>query len=379
METAPCRALFPALDEQLFLNHAGIAPCSTRVVTAMRAIVTEQATLGSAGYRLWRERVAAVRRQAAEFIGAEAGELAFVPNTSTGLSLVAEALPWQAGDAVLVPTPDFPANIYPWRHLARRGVRVIDIPRRGGRIDVEDLARALVPNARVMALSSVDFVTGFAADLPAIGAFCRTHGVRLVVDAIQSLGLLPLDVKRCGIDALACGAHKWLCGPQGIALLYIDNELQRQLVPPLAGWKSVTDEENFTQHFELRGDAAVFEPGTLNLAGVAGLGAALELLVEVGPQRVRSHVATLVDALSNGLAQRGWQVAGPWPNAARAGIVAFGGQADMVKLFGDLTASGVTVALRDGRIRLSPHFANHAGDIARFFAVLDSYGGSTAA
>lgn len=373
MEPAACRALFPALDDQVFFNHAGIAPCSTRVVTAMRTLLTEQASLGSAGYRLWTERVAAVRQQAAHFIGATAAEIAFVPNTSTGLSLVAEALPWRPGEAVLVPTPDFPANIYPWQHLARHGVRVIDVPRRNGRIETADVARVLVPEARLLALSSVDFVTGFAADLPAFGNFCREHGLLLVVDAIQSLGVLPLDVKRCGIHALAAGAHKWLCGPQGIGMLYVDRDLLPRLTPPLAGWKCVTDEEDFSLHFTLRDDAARFEPGTLNLAGISGLGAALELLAELGVGKVREQVGGLLALLGKGLQKRGWRLDTPDAADERAGIIAFAGAAEAQRLFRHLAASGVTAALRDGRIRLSPHFANNDADVNRFFAVLDRF------
>jgi selenocysteine lyase/cysteine desulfurase len=272
---------------------------------------------------------------------------------------------------VLVPTPDFPANVYPWWHLRRRGVRVIDVPRREGRLELADLVRALHPTARVLALSSVDFATGFAADLPAIGAFCREHDLLLVVDAIQSLGVLPVDVKRCGIHALAAGAHKWLCGPQGIGLLFVDCELQQRLVAPLAGWKSVTDEENFALHFALRGDAAVFEPGTLNVAGIAGLGAALQLLAEVGMERVRARVLALTGQLIESLQARGWRVEAPWPEGERAGIVAFAGATDPKTLFRNLTASGVVAALRDGRIRLSPHYANNEDDLARCLAALE--------
>jgi selenocysteine lyase/cysteine desulfurase len=374
MEPAACRIFFPALEKQVFLNHAGIAPCSTRVIAAMRTVLTEQANLGSAGYRLWTERVAAVRRQAAAFIGAAAEEVAFVPNTSSGLSLVAAALPWQAGEAVLVPTPDFPANVYPWWHLSRRGVRIIDVPRRDGRLEVADLARALHPDARVLALSSVDFATGFAADLPAIGSICREHDLLLVVDAIQSLGVLPLDVKRCGIHALAAGAHKWLCGPQGIGVLYIDRNLLPQLTPPLVGWKSVADEETFALHFDLRRDAAGFEPGTLDVAGIAGLGAALELLTEVGSARIRAQVTTLTGQLGAGLEQRGWRLVSPRQGSDQAGIVACTGSANPQEVFRHLAANDIIVALRHGNLRLSPHFANNAGDIVNFFAVLDSFG-----
>jgi selenocysteine lyase/cysteine desulfurase len=274
---------------------------------------------------------------------------------------------------VLVPTPDFPANVYPWWHLARRGVRIIDLPRRHGRIEVADAARVLTPEVRVLVLSSVDFVTGYAADLAAFGAFCREHGLLLVVDAIQSLGVLPLDVKRCGIAVLAAGAHKWLCGPQGIGVLYVDRELLPRLTPPLAGWKSVVDENDFTLHFTLRGDAAVFEAGTLNMAGIAGLGAALELLVEIGGGRIRAQVAALVEQLSAGLEQRGWRLASPRQSGERAGIVAFAGAANPQQLLHHLAEGGVSAALRDGHIRLSPHFANNGADAERFFAVLDAY------
>ena len=374
MEPATCRTLFPALEQQTFLNHAGIAPCSTRVIAAMRTVLNEQANLGSAGYPLWIDRVASVRRQAATFIGAAPEEIAFVPNTSSGLSLVAEALPWQPGEAVLVPAPDFPANVYPWWHLSRRGVRIIEVPRRDGRLEVADLAHARHPGARVLALSSVDFATGFTADLPAIGAFCREHGLLLIVDAIQSLGVLPLDVKRCGIHALAAGAHKWLCGPQGIGVLYVDCGLLPRLTSPLVGWKSVTAEEDFTLHFDLRHDAAGFEPGTLNMAGIAGLGAALELLAEIGSARVQAQVAALTGQLCAGLEQRGWSLVSPRQESERAGIVAGVGPVDPRELFRHLAANGVVTALRHGRLRLSPHFANNAGDIDNLFAVLDSFG-----
>ena len=337
-------------------------------------MLNEQANLGSAGYPLWIDRVASVRRQAATFIGAAPEEIAFVPNTSSGLSLVAEALPWQPGEAVLVPTPDFPANVYPWWHLSRRGVRIIEVPRRDGRLEVADLARTRHPGARVLALSSVDFATGFAADLPAIGAFCLEHGLLLIVDAIQSLGVLPLDVKRCGIHALAAGAHKWLCGPQGIGVLYVDCGLLPRLTPPLVGWKSVTTEEDFTLHFDLRHDAAGFEPGTLNVAGIAGLGAALELLAEIGSARVQAQVTALTGQLCAGLEQRGWSLVSPRQKSERAGIIAGVSPVDPRELFRHLAANGVVTALRHGRLRLSPHFANNAGDINNFFAILDRFG-----
>jgi len=365
------RELFPVTRNRVYFNHAAIAAPSVRVTTAMSAFLEDQAERGAAGYRDWMDRVARVRRQGAALLGAQPQELAFVPNSSSGLAMVAEAYPWQPGDAVLVPVPDFPANVYPWLHLARRGVRVIQVPRQQGGIGVEDFARALEPSCRMLVLSSVDYATGYAADLLAIGDFCRAHDLVFGVDAIQSLGVLPLDVKYCGVHFLAAGAHKWLLGPMGIGLLYVAEELLERLTPTLVGWKSVVNEEDFALHFKLRADAAGFEPGTLNLPGVYGLGAALELLQEVGVDRIRTQVLGLVSTLTEGLRQRGLTLHSPWSEREASGILTFASAGSAPACFRALSDAGVDLAVRDGRLRLSPHFYNNAEDVTRFLAALE--------
>ncbi|MDO3378928.1 aminotransferase class V-fold PLP-dependent enzyme [Geoalkalibacter halelectricus] len=373
MTTEAWRDLFPVTRTRIFLNNAAMAPPSLRVVEAMHAFMSECAKDASLHYASWGHRVQTVRAKAAALVGAKPEDLAFTGNTSCGLSLVAQSFPWREGDAVLVPVPDFPSNVYPWQNLGRRGVQVIEVPRRAGRIERADVERHLTPRVRMLALSSVDYAGGHAADLEDLGAWCRERGLFFVVDAIQSLGVLPMDASRLGIHALACGAHKWLLGPMGIGLLYVGKELRGQLQPVLAGWKSVVDPENFELHFQLREDAALFEPGTLNLAGIFGLGAALDLLAEVGAATVRARVFALYDQLAAGLEERRLPVTSPRAPEQRAGLLFFAPPGSPETLFRALLRRGVMLSLRNGRLRLSPHFYNNEADVAAFFTALDDW------
>jgi len=375
MDFAAVRSLFPVAREFTFLNHAAVAAPPQPVVDTVAGFLAECAGRGSLDYGSWLARLAKVRRQAANLIGADAGEIAFIPNTSTGLATMAEGLDWRPGEAVLVTAPDFPANVYLWQHLQRKGVAVRFIERRAdGRIGPEEISQAWVPGARLLAISSVDYVTGFAADLPALGEFCRQRGLLFCVDAIQSLGVLPLDVKACGIHLLAAGGHKWLLGPMGSGLLYVDGNVVDRFAPPLVGWKSVVDEESFELHFELKRDAGKFEPGTLNLPGIFGLGAALDLLAAVGVGNIRQRVLSLNDRLAEGLRERGLEIVSPWGEKERSGIFSYRPTEEAVRCFREFAGRNVLVSPRAGLIRLSPHFWNDESDVSAFFAALDEIG-----
>ncbi len=364
------RDLFPICNSRLFLNHAAIAPPSLRVVERMNEFMLECAEQGARNEPQWERKLGEVRSLAANMMGAKAEDIALVTNTSTGLSLVAAAFPWRSGDAVLVPMPDFPSNIHPWTNLDRRGVEVIPVPRREGRIDSRDFVRALTSRVRMVALSSVYYANGAAADLEEIGAFCRKNGLFFVVDAIQSLGVLSVDVERAGIHALAAGGHKWLLGPMGSAILYLDPEFRRLLHPPLVGWKSMQDSDEFSENFHLRDDAAAFEPGTSSWTTLFGLGAALELLTEVGTETVRRQVFELCDEFAAGLLTREMKIHSPLNLAERSGILSFSPPGSPEKIFNALRAQGVDLSLRQGLLRLSPHFYNCYRDVSTFFDTL---------
>ena len=368
------RNLFPLCNQTAYLNHAATSPMATPVRAAMDLYAEQAMTLGSLAYPTWQARIHDVRHLAADLLGADLDEIAFVGNTSSGLSTIATGLAWQPGDVILVGWPDFPANIYPWRHLERLGVTVRFVERRNGALDADDFHDAWCPGVRMVVVSSVDYVTGYYTDLAALGRLCRERQALFCVDAIQSLGAIPLSVRDCHIDFLAAGGHKWLLGPMGIGLLYVRREVCDLVQPPLVGWKSVEDEENFQLHFELKQDAGKFEPGTMNLAGISGLGAALQLLTDVGVANVAERITELVRELEKGLQKRGFAIVTSSDPARRAGILSFqpaGVARDSQK---QLAEQGVVVAHRQDLLRLSPHFYNDHSDIERFFKVLDRLG-----
>lgn len=367
------RQEFPIVDRYLFFNNAAISAPSSRVHEAIGMFHRECSEQASRGYRQWTRRLEDVRSSAARLLGADASEVAFTGNTSSGLAMAAEGFDWREGDEVLVPIPDFPANVYPWQHLERRGVGVRFVARRAGRLDVDDFAAALTPRSRMLVVSSVDYASGFSVDLAALGSFCREKGLIFGVDAIQGLGALPIDVKACGIHFLAAGGHKWMLGPVGTGIFFIDRSSNELFDPPLVGWRSVIDEENFELDFRLKEDVRRFENGTLNLGGLFGLGAALELLEEVGIEAIRRRIFELGDRLFAEMQGRGLIVDSPSDYGERSGIFVFRPPGDPERCFRHLLQRNVMLSLRQGRLRLAPHFYNNEDDIDDFIAILDEF------
>ena len=346
------RAELPVTERYAYLNHASIGPLPQRAVERICALAT---TVATSGDRFWPERNARaeeVRRQAARLLGAQqAREVAFVENTSSGLSLVAEALDWQPGESVVGVACEFPSNAYPWMNLAARGVVYRAVPERNGRIDTDELLDLIDEHTRVLAISWVEYSNGFRFDLARIGAFCRSCGVLFVVDVIQGLGALALDVERQNVD-VACGsAHKWLLGPEGIGLLYVSDRVVERLRPQRAGWRSMRDQASWTElDIDWGPGAQRYESGTLNFLGIHALGAALEIFLDLGPAAVESRVLALADLAARGLAQR---------------VCAVHPKIPAEKLVERLLARDIVVSARAGRLRLSPHVYNTAEEIQR--------------
>ncbi len=367
------RALFPVTGHLAYLDHAGVAPLSTRAADAMERVIGECLGWGAHRYGRILRGVEEARQAAARLLGADPSEVAFVKNTSEGISIVAQGLPWREGEAVVVPEGEFPANVYPWLNLGRRGVRVLRVPERGGRLLLDDFREALdQPGVRVLAVSAVEYGTGFRNDLAALGEMCRERDVLFFVDAIQALGCLPLEPAALGIHALAADAHKWLLGPEGAGVLYVSSGVVERLHPVEVGWKSVRDALDFgTIRFDLRDDAGRFEPGSLSIVPIHGLGAAVELLLEVGAQRIWDRVRDLTDLVIEALHSRGYRVASSLGEHERSGIVTFVPRSPPAALAERLRKAGVLVAARGPGLRVSPHFYNDRGDVDRFLAALD--------
>jgi len=354
------RSLFPVTERYAYLNHASTGPFPTPVVEAMTSMMAQRQWREDADLGWLDDRVAEVRELVARLLHATADEIAFVASTSHGLNIVAAGLDWQAGDNVVCAETEFPANVYPWLNLRRRGVRVRFAKAREGRIPLESISAQMDDRTRLVAISFVEFFTGYRNDLAAVSELCRRHGALLCVDGIQGLGVLPLDVNACGVDFLAAHAPKWLLGPCGIGFLYCRSERLPELDLAMAGWRSVVQQdEYFSYESDWFPTARRFEIGSLNHLGLAGLGASLDLLLGVGIERIEERVLLLTDRLMVELKRKGYRVITPPGRQERAGIVSFvPGDEDPEELAARLKGAGVVVSARGPGIRVSPHFYN---------------------
>jgi selenocysteine lyase/cysteine desulfurase len=366
------RREFPVTEKYIYLDHAGVAPMSLRVKAAIETFLAELTEGGSFQYPLWTLRIGEIRQACARLVNAGQDEIAFVKSTSHGLSIVAQGLDWRPGDNVLIHEKEFPSNIYPWLNLKSKGVEVRTIPSQNGRILMHDIERLMDARTRLLAISSVQFSNGFRIDLKKAGNRCREKQVLFCVDAIQSLGIIPMDVRDCHIDFLSADAHKWLLGPEGIGIFYCKKELARQISPPLVGWKSVQNEFEFDRpDLSLKTDALRFEEGSMNLMGIIGLGAALDLLFEVGIEQIEQRVLDLGDLIIREAIKRDYRVLTPGERHERGGNVTFSGNFDPAAMRDALREKRIMVNARGGGIRVSPHFYNTAEDIAGLFNALD--------
>ncbi|MCC6272344.1 MAG: aminotransferase class V-fold PLP-dependent enzyme [Deltaproteobacteria bacterium] len=370
------RKLFPVTRDWIYLNHAGVAPISRRVAEAVELFNREALEHGYTQAARWHKRIEEIRATCARLIGAEAGEIAFVKNTSHGLSLIARGLGLKEGDEVLISEAEFPSNVYPWMALEKSGVVLKKIPARGAELDLGHLERLITEKTRVVSLSSVQYGSGYRLPVAEIGRLCRDTGIYFMLDAIQSLGAFPLDVDRDRVDFLAADAHKWLLGHEGIGVLYVRKALIEKIEPALLGWNSVVQPLDFDRvHFELRPDAGRFEEGSHNSLSIYGLGAAVELLLEAGIPRIADRILSLTGRLIAGLQELDLELASPLLEAQRSGIVSFRLPEDpegkaLPALERRLHAERVYATVRRRGLRLSPHFYNTMEEMDRVLALI---------
>ncbi|MFL6193809.1 MAG: aminotransferase class V-fold PLP-dependent enzyme [Thermoanaerobaculia bacterium] len=362
---------FPAARECAYLNHAGTGPLPRRAAEAMARLAE---TVSRTGDRLWADRmqeVERVRGLAARLLGARAAaEVAFVENTSTALSLVSEGFDWRPGDNVVGAALEFPSNVYPWLNLARFGVEYRQAAEREGRIDPDELLGLCDDRTRMLALSWVQYASGFRSDLGRLGAACRERGILFVVDVIQGLGVLPIDVERDGVDVAAASGHKWLLGPEGAGILYVSSRVVERLRPVRVGWRTPKDPFHWTDYDLTWNEGAKrFESGTLNVYGIVALGASLDLLLEAGIEAIEPRVLALADRAARGLADLGFTLVSSRRPGETSGIVtATHPSREAGALVKHLAGLDVVVAARAGRLRFSPHFYNTDEEIDRGLA-----------
>jgi cysteine desulfurase/selenocysteine lyase len=365
---------FPVRKNLVYLNHAAVAPLPRRVADTMTAHVENVRDRGAADWRSWFAMIEATREKAAAWIGAAKTEVAFLPNTSWGLNLVARSFSWKAGDNVVTDDMEFPSNAYPWMALGERGVECRLAKSREGRITAADIAPLLDARTRIVAVSWVAFHNGWVYPLAEIGELCRERGILFVVDAIQGLGALPLDVAREKIDVLSADGHKWLYACEGGSLFFVREGVRDRVPAGAAGWWNVRTKDRYLDYaLDLVATGRRYEPGTLPTDHVAALGAAIDLLDAMGREAIEHRILDLVERLRRGLDERGWRIATPGP--LRSGILAaIHPSRDARTLAKALEERGVIVSPREGAVRFSPHAGNDPGEIERTFAAIDEIG-----
>lgn len=366
------RSQMPVTERWAYFDHAAVAPLSKPAANYLLEWSQDAAANGAANWNRWRDRAERARQLAAQFIGASPQEIALVPNTTTGLSLVAEGFDWRPGDNVVVPASDFPSNQYPWMNLASRGVEVRRIECDRERLEPNLVAAACDARTRAVTVSWVGYATGWRADLDALAEVAHGCGAALVVDGIQGLGVDPLDVNQTPIDFLAADGHKWLLGPEGAGVLYIRHEWLDRLRPWGIGWNSVRNSGDFTRiEMDLKDSAARYEGGSLSLAGFGALAASLELLVERKPAIIAQRLREYTDELCARLTSAGAVIASDRRPAHASAIVSFAwrGESPMAVRKRCLAAD-VVVNCRGGRIRVSPHAYNDEPDLNRLLEAL---------
>lgn len=359
---------FPILREVAWLNHAGIAPICARAADKIRWYADE-ASLRCYLPSNWHKLAINVKNSAARLINAQsAKEIAFIPNTSTGIALVAGGLSWNRGDNVVITSVEFPSNRYPWEDLKRFGVELIEVqPQPDGRIDVEDVCDAITDRTRIVGISHVQYSSGHRINLRPIADMVHQAGGFLSVDAIQSLGAFPVDVQAMGIDFLSADGHKWLLGPEGAGIFYCRQDLAPLLHPAVVGWMNMVDPHNHGDYnLQFQPDARRFEPGAMNIAGILAMGESINLILEFGIDEIASRIDALTIRLCQGLAAKDYRVFSPRRHPdERSGIVMFDPPypdtritPSVEQIIADLEKRGIVIVVREGRLRCSPHFYN---------------------
>jgi cysteine desulfurase/selenocysteine lyase len=375
----PFRALrnseFPWTAESIYLNNAGIGPIPERTRRLLEELTARRTAPYLLDTRELHSGLQDTRVTAARLINAEPEEIALATNTTFGLNLAAGALPLTRGDRVILSDREFPANVYPWLNLQVRGVEVELVPTTpDGWPDEPRLAERLRdPRVRVLAISFVQFASGYRADLAHLGTLCRANGTYLVVDAIQALGQVPLDVRRTPVDVLACGGQKWLLSPWGSGFVYVRRELVPQLEPVVVGWMAFEGTDDFSQltryNTALRPDAKRFELSTIPFQDLLGMNESLKLILELGVDRIAAYVRTLREPLYE-LARHGLiKLASPLDPERDSAIVCVA-PPHVAEAYHALKKAHVVCALREGTIRLSPHCYNTVEEVEKVAGIL---------
>lgn len=375
MNIQEIRKLFPYLNNNIvYFNHASTGPMCKPVIDRIREILIERSEIKIDDYESFLSVVNETKNLLANYLNTDKDRIAFTDNTSNGINILAQGLNLEGGDKVILNEIEFPANVYPFLNLRKKGVVVKFVKAIDGVVTAEDIINAVDDRTKVISVSYVQFLSGYKIDLEKLGEFCKSKNIVFAVDSIQGLGAFQLDVQKCNIDFLSNGTQKWLFGLQGMAFIYVSDKLQKQMEPAFVGWLSVVNAWNLMDYsFNIKSSASAFQTGTINTLGVYALSTTLKMLESFGYSRIENLVTDHTLFLRNKLSEEGLNLfPGQLEEKYFSGIVSFR-HPNPEGLFDWLNNRKILVSLREGLIRLSPHFYNTTSEIERVIDSIKNY------
>lgn len=366
------RRQMPIVQRWAYLDHAAVSPLPEPTRAALVNWAEDATLQGDTSWPNWSRHIEEVRLLAANLVGTLPAEIALLHNTTEGINLVAEGLPWRPGDNVVTLADEFPSNQYPWMNLASKGVETRRVPTSGGTVSFDGLVQACDRRTRVLAISWVSYSSGWRNDLDRLAELAHSRGALLLVDAIQALGVVPLDVRQTPVDFLAADGHKWLLGPEGAGIFFLRGELLDRLRPMGVGWHSVEHAHDYDRiELVLKPSAARYEGGSQNMAGFTALGASLRLLGRFGTAAICRRIFEVTDLACQRLAAIGARIRSDRSPQHKSGIVVFdlpGRDPKVVRA--KCLSQGVVLSCRAHGLRISPHAYNDASDVDRLIEAI---------
>ncbi|MFT9848828.1 aminotransferase class V-fold PLP-dependent enzyme [Aneurinibacillus sp. REN35] len=360
---------FPITREYIYLDNAAMSPLPTRVRDSI-ASFHEFRSLHGAAFDAWWDEVEMVRSKVAALIGSHPDEISFTQNTSMGLNLLAQGLPLQRGDNVIISDLEFPSNVYPWMNLQHKGIEVRFVRNKDGRLSISDMERLVDKKTKLISLSFVEAGNGFKNDLKVISNLCKQHDIFFVVDAIQGLGVQKIDVEELQIDFLVSGFFKWLCGPDGLGFVYCSKKMLDSIDPPFVSWTSMEDKFNYsTYDFNLSQTSRRFETGNLNFSAIRGVHKGLDLLNEVGSHIIYHQVMELANYIRSCVSRLGNVTCLSNFDEANQSHILLLQCSDVDDCFERLKQKNIIVNKRNG-LRISPHFYNTKEEIDQLLDII---------
>jgi len=367
------RSHFEALGDRLYFNHAAYAPLSKPVLDTMNQYLEVRQKGDPQTWAVAVEHWDGLREKYARLVGTQASRIAMMGNTVSGINVLATGLQWKAGDHILLYQDEFPANVMPFYNLQKQGVELEFIPATDGRVTADAFESRLRKTTRLISVSSVQYLTGYQADLKAISHLCQQRDIIFSVDAIQSLGVIPTNVDDLGIDFLSAGGHKWMMSPLGAGFLFVTEALQARLEVANRGYMGHVDPEDYGNFDQaLSPDARRFEMGAPNAPSIVGADMAVGLLLDCGIENIHAHVRSLLRQLESGLSDTSFRPLYTFDEEESSGIFMFSHEdADRnMEIFKTLTEQKVNISSRGGGLRFAPHYYNSVEEVDRFLNML---------